>query len=278
MSLLEIDNLTVRIPVDESGADINKDDEGNFKTILRSFTLEISPGEIHALMGPNGCGKSTLSKVIAGHPLYKIMGGSLRFNGEDLLELAADERAKRGIFLAFQYPLEIPGVTLLNFLRTATNSHRKFRGEAEMPVPEFRKELKRCLELLGMDASFVSRFVNDGFSGGEKKRAEVLQLAMLQPKLAILDETDSGLDIDAMKRVFNGINAIREEFNEKKLTPPAILVITHYNRILHSLRPDFVHLMSQGSIVKSGDFTLAEALERSGYDAIFNETSSLAVS
>jgi Fe-S cluster assembly ATP-binding protein len=230
------------------------------RQILKGVNLTVNPGEVHAIMGPNGSGKSTLAKVLAGHPSYSVTGGSALLEGKDLLELEPDERSKAGLFLAFQYPHEIPGVSILNFLRTALNS----RLEKEMPVLEFRKLLYSKMEMLGMDKAFATRFVNDGFSGGEKKRCEILQMAVLQPKLAVLDETDSGLDIDALKIVSQGVNKIKEEGTPK----PGVVVITHYNRILDYLKPDFVHVFADGRILKTGGSELAHELEERGYDWI----------
>lgn len=230
------------------------------RQILKGVNLTVNPGEVHAIMGPNGSGKSTLAKVLAGHPSYSVTGGSALLEGKDLLALEPDERSKAGLFLAFQYPHEIPGVSILNFLRTALNS----RLEKEMPVLEFRKLLYSKMEMLGMDKAFATRFVNDGFSGGEKKRCEILQMAVLQPKLAVLDETDSGLDIDALKIVSQGVNKIKEEGTPK----PGVVVITHYNRILDYLKPDFVHVFADGRILKTGGSELAHELEERGYDWI----------
>lgn len=226
--------------------------------ILKGLNLSVNPGEVHAIMGPNGSGKSTLAKVLAGHPGYTVDSGTVTFDGEDLLALAPDERARKGVFLAFQYPQEVPGVSILNFLRTAYNTRR----EKDMPVLEFRKLLFEKMDLLGMDRNFATRFVNDGFSGGEKKRNEILQMAVLQPRLAILDETDSGLDIDALKIVAEGVNSIMKNEANK----PAVIIITHYNRILDYLKPDFVHVLAKGKIVKSGTAELALQLEAQGYD------------
>jgi Fe-S cluster assembly ATP-binding protein len=233
------------------------------KEILKGLSLSIRPGEVHAIMGPNGSGKSTLSKVIAGHPLYPVISGSVKFGGEDLLALEPDERARKGVFLAFQYPQEIPGVSILNFLRTALNARR----EKDMTVLEFRKLLQQKMEMLEMDKSFATRFVNEGFSGGEKKRNEILQMAVLEPKLAVLDETDSGLDIDALKIVAGGVNRIMQESEQK----PAVLVITHYHRILDHLKPDFVHVLYNGQIIRSGTNELALQLEARGYDWVIEE-------
>ena len=228
------------------------------KEILKGIDLTINSGEVHAIMGPNGSGKSTLSKVIAGHPTYKVTNGDILLEGKSILELEADERAREGLFLAFQYPVEIPGVSILNFLRTAINSRR----EKDIPVLEFRKMLYEKMDMLGMDKAFATRFVNDGFSGGEKKRNEILQMAILEPKLAVLDETDSGLDIDALRIVSAGVNSIMESSANK----PAVLLITHYHRILSYIKPDFVHVLHQGKIIKSGSAELALELEERGYD------------
>lgn len=238
------------------------------REILRGLTLSIPAGEVHAIMGPNGSGKSTLSKVIAGHPGYTVTSGTVTYQGQDLLTLEPDERARAGVFLAFQYPQEIPGVSILNFLRAAYNA----RTGKETPVLEFRKLLFKKMELLGMDQSFATRFINDGFSGGEKKRNEILQLAVLEPRLAILDETDSGLDIDALKIVANGVNTVMTNQSEK----PAVLVITHYNRILNYLKPDKIHVLHQGRIVRSGGPELALELEARGYDWLTGGASQVA--
>lgn len=229
--------------------------------ILKGVNLIVRQGEIHALMGPNGSGKSTLANVIMGHPDYEVTGGQIIFDGVDLLELEADERSRMGLFLAFQYPVSIPGVTLANFLRHAVNARRKADDEDDkgMPIPEFRRMLKERMDLLEMDHSFAGRYLNEGFSGGEKKRAEILQMATLEPKIAVLDETDSGLDIDALRIVSEGVN---------KLSGPemGVLVITHYQRILNYVKPDFVHIMLDGRIVESGGAKLALTLEEQGYD------------
>ena len=228
--------------------------------IVRGANLEIRPGEIHALMGPNGSGKSTLANTIAGSPAYAVDSGQILFQGQDVTDLAADERARLGMFLSFQYPTAIPGVTMVNFLREALKARR---GE-EVPAREFLAELRETLKTLKMDESFARRYVNDGFSGGEKKRAEILQLGMLKPSLAILDETDSGLDVDALRTVAEGVNALR--------TPEiGILIITHYERILNYITPDVVHILVNGRIVKSGDFSLAKQIETNGYDPILEE-------
>lgn len=240
------------------------------RQILQGVSLTMKPGEVHAIMGPNGSGKSTLAKVLAGHPTYKVESGSARLYGAEILELEPDARAKAGLFLAFQYPQEIPGVSIMNFLRTASNAIRVASGEKEIPVLEFRKLLFEKMEMLGMDKAFATRFVNDGFSGGEKKRNEILQMAVLQPKVALLDETDSGLDIDALRIVAEGVNTIVEKSTPK----PAVLVITHYNRILDYLKPDFVHVFAGGRILKSGGAELATRLEAEGYDWIVGSDSS----
>ncbi|MEK9997126.1 MAG: Fe-S cluster assembly ATPase SufC [Cryomorphaceae bacterium] len=231
------------------------------KEILRGINLEIGPGEVHAIMGPNGSGKSTLSSVIAGREDYEVTGGAIDFEGEDLLDLDPEERAHKGIFLSFQYPVEIPGVTVSNFIKTAINESRKGRGEEPMEAREMLAKMREKTALLEMDKSYLSRSLNEGFSGGEKKRNEIFQMAMLEPKLAILDETDSGLDIDALRIVANGVNKLRSEDN-------AVVVITHYQRLLDYIEPDFVHVLYNGKIVKSGDKNLALELEAKGYDWI----------
>jgi Fe-S cluster assembly ATP-binding protein len=231
--------------------------------ILKGVNLTVRQGETHALMGPNGSGKSTLANVLMGHPDYEVTGGQIIFDGHDLLELAPDERSHLGLFLAFQYPVAIPGVTLANFLRHAINARRKAENPDDkgVPIPEFRRILKEKMDMLEMDHSFAGRYLNEGFSGGEKKRAEILQLATLDPKIAILDETDSGLDIDALRIVADGVN---------RLVGPHLgaLVITHYQRILNYVKPEFVHIMLDGRIVESGGSELALKLEESGYDWI----------
>jgi Fe-S cluster assembly ATP-binding protein len=231
------------------------------REILRGLDLSVKAGEIHAIMGPNGSGKSTLAKVLAGHPDYEVTQGEILYRGSNLLELAPDERAREGVFLAFQYPIEIPGVSNANFLRLAYNEARKHRGEEELDPLEFDDLLREKMKIVEMDASFINRSVNEGFSGGEKKRNEILQMAVLDPHLAVLDETDSGLDIDAMRIVAGGVN--------KLATPEkAIILVTHYQRLLNYIEPDFVHVLYQGRIVKSGGKELAEELEQKGYDWI----------
>ncbi len=246
MSQMEIKNLHVNI-------------EG--KEILKGVDLTIKQGEIHAIMGPNGTGKSTLAYTLMGHPAYEVTQGEVKFKGKDLLKLAADERSRLGVFLAFQYPVAIPGVTVANFLRSALNARRKAENKDDkgVSIPEFRKLLKEKMDLLKMNHDVAGRYLNDGFSGGEKKRAEILQLATLRPEIAILDETDSGLDIDALRIVSDGVNA---------LAGPdlGLLVITHYQRLLNYIKPDFVHIMLDGRIVESGGPDLALHLEDQGYD------------
>lgn len=246
MSGLEIKNLHVSI-------------EG--KEILKGVDLSINKGEVHAIMGPNGTGKSTLAYALMGHPAYTITEGEVFLNGENILEMEADERSRKGIFLAFQYPVAIPGVTVANFLRTALNARRKavHPEDKGISLVEFRKMLKEKMELLKMDSSFAGRYLNDGFSGGEKKRAEILQMATLRPEIAILDETDSGLDIDALRIVSEGVNALRGP-------DLGVLLITHYQRILNYIKPDYVHVMLGGKVVESGGADLALHLEEHGYD------------
>ena len=234
------------------------------KEILKGINLQVNPGEVHAIMGPNGSGKSTLSTVIAGHEDYEVEKGNILFNGEDLAELDAEQRAHKGIFLSFQYPVEIPGVTVTNFIKTAINSSRKAQGLEDMPANEMLKKIREKAALLEIDSKFLSRSLNEGFSGGEKKRNEIFQLAMLEPKLAILDETDSGLDIDALKIVANGVNKLKSKDN-------AVVVITHYQRLLDYIVPDYVHVLYNGRIVKSGTKELAHELEAKGYDWIKQE-------
>lgn len=231
------------------------------KEILKGLDLTVRQGEVHAIMGPNGTGKSTLAYALMGHPAYEVTEGEVIYNDQNILDLEPDERSRLGIFLAFQYPVAIPGVTLANFLRTAINARRKVVNPADkgMPIPEFRKLMKERMERLKMDPSFAGRYLNDGFSGGEKKRAEILQMAMLQPEIAVLDETDSGLDIDALRIVSDGVNALRG-------SNLGVMVITHYQRILNYINPDFVHVMLGGRIVESGGADLALHLEEHGYD------------
>jgi len=246
MSELVINNLQVSVEETE---------------ILKGVNLIIKSSEVHAVMGPNGTGKSTLAYALMGHPKYKITGGDATLDGNDLLDLDPSERSKLGLFLAFQYPVAVPGVSVANFLRTAINAHRKGQNPEDkgISIPDFRKKLKEKMALLEMDESFAGRYLNDGFSGGEKKRVEILQMATLEPKFSILDETDSGLDIDALKIVANGINAINKE-------DQGVLVITHYQRILNYITPDFVHVMLNGRIVESGGPELALHLEEEGYE------------
>ena len=242
-AILNIEDLKVRV---------------DGKEILKGLTLKINPGEVHAIMGRNGSGKSTLANALAGKPGYEVTGGKASYKGKDLFALEAHERAGEGLFLGFQYPVEIPGVSNLNFLRTALNAQRKYRGEGDMDAPTFLKNIKEKVALLDMDYEMQKRAVNVGFSGGERKRNEMLQMLMLQPTLAVLDETDSGLDIDALKIVAQGINAIRSPGR-------GLLLITHYQRLLRYVEPDFVHVLSDGKIVKTGDKTLALELEEKGY-------------
>jgi Fe-S cluster assembly ATP-binding protein len=243
MSLLEVKDLKVRVEDRE---------------ILHGLTLTVNPGEVHAIMGPNGSGKSTLSHVIAGKPGYEVTGGEILFRGEDLLEMAPDVRAAKGVFLAFQYPVEIPGVATMTFLRTALNAQRKARGESEYSTPDFLKKVREVAKSLNIPQDMLRRGVNVGFSGGEKKRNEILQMALFQPSLCILDEMDSGLDIDALRVAADGVNALRSPDR-------AMVVITHYQRLLNYIVPDFVHVMSKGRVVKSGGKDLALELEASGY-------------
>jgi Fe-S cluster assembly ATP-binding protein len=234
------------------------------KEILRGINLDIKPGEVHAIMGPNGSGKSTLSSVLAGREDFEVTEGTVEFQGKNLLELSPEARAGEGIFLAFQYPVEIPGLTTTNFIKTAVNEVRKYRGEEPYDAVQFLKLMKEKMKLVNIDQSLLSRSLNEGFSGGEKKRNEVFQMAMLEPKLAILDETDSGLDIDAIRIVANGVNQLRNKDN-------AVLVVTHYQRLLDYIVPDYVHVLYKGRIVKSGTKELALELEERGYDFIKNE-------
>ena len=234
------------------------------KSILKGFSLNINPGEVHAIMGPNGSGKSTLSSVISGNENFEVTKGSVKFLDENISELGPEERAHRGIFLSFQYPVEIPGVSVTNFIKTAINENRKAQGLEDMPASEMLKLIKSKADLLEIDRKFLSRSLNEGFSGGEKKRNEIFQMAMLDPKLAILDETDSGLDIYALKIVANGVNKLKSKDN-------AVIVITHYQRLLDYIVPDFVHVLIDGKIVKSGTKELAYELEAKGYDWIKEE-------
>ena len=234
------------------------------KKILKGVNLEVKAGEIHAIMGPNGSGKSTLSAVISGNENFEVSQGSVSFLNEDILELDPEERAHKGVFLSFQYPVEIPGVSVTNFIKTAINETRKAKGLEDMPASEMLKLIKSKADLLEIDRKFLSRSLNEGFSGGEKKRNEIFQMAMLDPKLAILDETDSGLDIDALKIVANGVNKLKSKEN-------AVIIITHYQRLLDYIVPDFVHVLIDGKIVKSGTKELAYELEEKGYDWIKEE-------
>jgi len=234
------------------------------KNILNGIDLEIKAGEVHAIMGPNGSGKSTLASVLAGRETYEVTNGSVEFLGKDLLEMSPEERAGEGLFLAFQYPVEIPGLSTTNFIKTAVNEIRKYRGQESLDAVAFLKLMKEKMALMSIDQSLLSRSLNEGFSGGEKKRNEIFQMAMLQPKLAILDETDSGLDIDAIRIVANGVNKLKSKEN-------AVLVVTHYQRLLDYIIPDFVHVLYNGRIVKSGTKELALELEEKGYDFIRNE-------
>lgn len=234
------------------------------KEILKGINLEVNAGEIHAIMGPNGAGKSTLSSIIAGKEDYEVTQGELLLDGEDISELEPVERAHKGIFLSFQYPIEIPGVSVTNFIKTAINESRKEQGLEDMPANEMLKKIREKSELLEIDRKFLSRSLNEGFSGGEKKRNEIFQMAMLEPKLAILDETDSGLDIDALRIVANGVNKLKNKDN-------AVVIITHYQRLLDYIVPDYVHVLLDGKIVKTGDASLALKLEEKGYDWIKEE-------
>ena len=248
--MLEIKNLKAKVETDEGGKDI-----------LKGLNLKVNAGEVHAIMGPNGSGKSTLASVITGREGYEVQSGEVLFEGKDLLELSPEERAREGIFLAFQYPVEIPGVSNTNFLKTAVNEIRKSKGQEPMSSVDFLKMIKEKAKLVNIEPEMLSRYVNVGFSGGEKKRNEIFQLAMLNPKLSILDETDSGLDIDALRTVAEGVNKLRSKDN-------AFVVITHYQRLLDYIVPDFVHVMHDGKIVKSGGKDLALHLEEHGYDWI----------
>jgi len=253
--LLEIKNLHASI---------------NGNEILKGIDLKVNYGEVHAIMGPNGSGKSTLASILAGREDYEVTKGEILYNGKNLLELAPEDRAREGVFLAFQYPVEIPGVSNTNLLKTAVNEIRKYRGEEELDAIEFLSLLKEKSKLVDLDQKFLSRSVNEGFSGGEKKRNEIFQMAVLNPTLAILDETDSGLDIDALRIVANGVNKLRSKDN-------AIIVVTHYQRLLNYIIPDFVHVLYQGKIVKSGRKDLALELEEKGYDWIKNQKEEIPV-
>jgi len=242
--MLEINNLHAKI---------------EDKDILKGINLSVKAGEVHAIMGPNGSGKSTLAAVIAGREDYEVSEGNILLNNEDLDDLAPEERAHKGVFLSFQYPIEIPGVTVTNFIKTAINETRKANGEEELPAKDLLKKIRETAALLDIDRKFLSRSLNEGFSGGEKKRNEIFQMAMLEPKLSILDETDSGLDIDALKVVANGVNKLKSQDN-------AVIIITHYQRLLEYIVPDFVHVLHDGKIVKSGGKELALELEAKGYD------------
>jgi Fe-S cluster assembly ATP-binding protein len=244
--MLTIDNLHVSV-------------EG--KPILNGINLDVRAGEVHAIMGPNGSGKSTLSSVIAGNEAYEVTKGDIIYKNENIIELAAEERANKGIFMSFQYPVEIPGITVTNFIKTAINSNLRARNEKEMPANKMLKKIREKADLLEIDSRFLSRSLNEGFSGGEKKRNEIFQMAMLEPSLSILDETDSGLDIDALKVVANGVNKLKNKDN-------AVILITHYQRLLDYIIPDYVHVLHEGKIVKSGGKELAHELEEKGYDWI----------
>ncbi len=228
------------------------------KTILNGVNLKVNKGEVHAIMGPNGSGKSTLSSVIAGNEDYDVSSGSITYEGDDLLEMAPEERSHRGVFLSFQYPVEIPGLSVSNFIKTAINEKRKAFGQENISAKELLQLFKEKCELLNIDKEYLSRSLNEGFSGGEKKRNEIFQMAMMEPKLSILDETDSGLDIDALKIVANGVNSLKSSSN-------SIILITHYQRLLNYIVPDFVHILKDGKIVMSGDKSLAQKLEKEGY-------------
>ena len=247
--MLNINNLHAQI---EDGVEI-----------LKGINLQINPGEVHAIMGPNGAGKSTLSSVIAGKDAYEVTEGEILFDGKNISEDAPEERAHKGIFMSFQYPVEIPGVSVTNFIKAALNANRKAKGLADMPAKEMLALIRENSEKLGIKRDFLSRSLNEGFSGGEKKRNEIFQMMMLNPKLAILDETDSGLDIDALRIVADGVNSFRNEGN-------AVLLITHYQRLLDYIQPDFVHVLADGKIIKTGDKNLALELEEKGYDWLLN--------
>jgi Fe-S cluster assembly ATP-binding protein len=253
--MLKIENLQARIEE---------------KEILKGINLNIKPGEIHAIMGPNGSGKSTLASVLAGRADYEVTGGSVNFMGKDLLDMSPEDRAREGLFLAFQYPVEIPGVSTTNFIKSAVNEKRKYLGQEPLDAVQFLKIMKEKMKLVEIDQTLLSRSLNEGFSGGEKKRNEIFQMAMLEPKLAILDETDSGLDIDALRIVANGVNELRNKDN-------AFLIVTHYQRLLDYIVPDFVHVLYNGRIVKSGTKELAFELEEKGYDFIKAEVNEATV-
>jgi Fe-S cluster assembly ATP-binding protein len=240
------------------------------KQILKGVDLHVRPGEFHALMGPNGSGKSTLANAIMGHPNLEVTEGQILFNGEDVTEADPDERARAGLFMAFQYPVAIPGVTVAKYLRMVLNAHRAARGEPAISLKDFRKVVEAAMELTSVPRDFSNRYLNDGFSGGEKKRMEILQLALLEPSLAVLDETDSGLDIDALNTVARGVNTVAEG------TDMGVLIITHYQRILHLVKPQFVHIMFEGRIVKEGGPELVETLEQKGYGWIRDEVAAAA--
>ena len=231
--------------------------------ILKGINLQVNPGEIHAVMGPNGSGKSTLASVLAGHPKFEVTRGSIEYRGKDLLEMDPEDRAREGLFLSFQYPVEIPGVSMVNFMRSALNKQRKYRKEEPISATDFLKLMRDKRQLLGMDSQLVSRSVNEGFSGGEKKKNEIFQMAMINPLLAILDETDSGLDIDALRVVAAGVNKLQTKEN-------ATILITHYQRLLEYIKPDFVHVLNAGKIIKSGGADLALELENRGYEWLIN--------
>jgi Fe-S cluster assembly ATP-binding protein len=233
--------------------------------ILKGLDLSVSKGEIHALMGPNGSGKSTLANAIMGHPNFEVTEGSIVFQGEDITEADPDERARMGLFMAFQYPVAVPGVTVTKYLRTVINAHREARGEDPIPLKEFRQTVQEAMKLTNVPNEFASRYLNEGFSGGEKKRMEMLQLALQRPEVAVLDETDSGLDIDALRVVANAVNSVAQQ------SEMGVLIITHYQRILHLVKPDFVHVLYGGRIVKQGGPELVEHLEAEGYGPIINE-------
>ena len=256
MALLEINNLHVGV-------------EDEDIKILNGVDLTLDTGDMHAIMGPNGSGKSTLASVLAGREEYEVLEGDIHYDGEDLLELEPEERAEEGVFLAFQYPVELPGVSMTNFLKEAVNSVREARGQDELSSAEFLQQMQERADMLGLDADLTKRSVNEGFSGGEKKRNEIFQLAMLEPRLAILDETDSGLDIDALQSVANGVNKLRDGDR-------GFLVITHYERILQYIVPDRVHVMMDGQIARSGDKELAQQLEEHGYEWIRDEVAAAA--